>query len=167
MNVCDYFDILEKKHKAYFDVYRNHKIEDICFDLYAEFHMKNQRYFLSATLDAYEVHEYRFIKSFREINLGGIRDYAGWLQSRAPIYAKPDAEHMSTSLTGVVVTEGSFSEEALKFIKNYRYTKYFALGIKGWCDIRLLGVDMATNRVVANNKGKEVLRDFQFSDNNL
>lgn len=162
MTTNSYLDMLEKKHRAYFNVSKNYKIGNMDFDLYAEFHMKSQRYFFITALDAYEVHEYRFIKVFKDLDIEKIQDYVSWLQSEIKVLAKPDEQHMSTNITGVAVVETGISDEVARFIKKYKYTKFFTLGLKGWCDIRLLGVDMASYRVVANNKGKEVVKDFEF-----
>lgn len=156
-----YLDILEKKHEKFFDVYRNHRIGDMVFDLYTEFHIKNERFFFVSVLDAYEAHEYRFVKSFLAPNLNDVERFVEWMQGEIKILAKPDTNHMCTTLTGIIVAKNGLLPEVESYIKRYKYTKYFGFGMKGWCDIRLIGVDGVSDRVVANKKGKEVMKDFE------
>ncbi|MDI6601218.1 MAG: hypothetical protein QME46_05505 [Thermoanaerobacteraceae bacterium] len=156
----EYLDLLEKKHSVYYDVYRDYELNGRFLDIYAEFHMRNERYVLIDVLDAYETHEYRLVKYYEDLKLKDVSEFSAWLKDETDILIKPHTEHMCTILTGVMVTDRGINRDVEKFIKYYRYTRYFTLGIKGWGEIRLVGVDIASNRVVANRKGREVIKDF-------
>ncbi|MBT1278602.1 hypothetical protein VTU32_09655 [Thermoanaerobacter sp. CM-CNRG TB177] len=163
MDKEEYLNLLEKKHNVYYNVYRDYKLSGKFLDLYAEFHMRNERYFLMGVLDAYETHEYRFVKYYKNLKIEDAAEFGAWLQEQVEILVKPHSEHMCTILTGVMVTDRSIDRVVERFIKNYRYIRYFTFGVKGWGEIKLLGVDIASNRVVANRKGREVIRDFIIS----
>ncbi|AYO29532.1 MAG: hypothetical protein PWR06_2685 [Thermoanaerobacteraceae bacterium] len=156
-----YLDILEKRHRKFFDVYRNHRIGDMILDLYTEFHVKNERFFFIDVLDVYEAHEYRFVKSFASLELQDIEGFTEWMKGEIENLVKPDTTHMCTTLTGVIIAENGIDPKVEKYINRYKYTRYFNFGIKGWCDIRLIGVDGVSDRVVANKKGREVIKDFE------
>jgi len=151
----EYLDLLEKKHSVYYDVYRDYELNGRFLDIYAEFHMRNERYFLIDVLDAYETHEYRLVKYYENLKLDDAAEFGTWLKEQVEVLIKPHTEHMCTILTGVMVTDRGINRNVEKFIKDYRYTRYFTFGIKGWGEI-----DIASNRVVANRKGREVIKDF-------
>ena len=69
---------------------------------------------------------------------------------------KPDENHMSSAITGVLVTKHKPSADIIDTIKKFKYHKGFAFGFKGWVDIRLILVTMEDNYIVTNKKGKEV-----------
>ncbi len=68
---------------------------------------------------------------------------------------------MSTMLNGVLVTTSGFSEEAVNFAKKFKFSKSFLLGIKGWCDIRLILVDLKGEKLYSNQRGKGVLSAYK------
>jgi len=68
---------------------------------------------------------------------------------------------MSTVLNGVLVSTSGFSEEAVSFAKKFKFSKSFLLGIKGWCEIRLILVDLKKEELYSNQKGKEVLSAYK------
>ncbi|TZE82151.1 hypothetical protein [Calorimonas adulescens] len=160
MGKDEYLDLLEKRHSVYYDVYRDHELDGQLLDIYAEFHMRNERYFLIDVLDAYETHEYRLVKYYEDLRLDNAAEFGTWLKEQVEVLIKPHTEHMCTILTGVMVTDRGINRDVEKFIKSYRYTRYYMFGIKGWGEIRLLAVDLASNRVAANRKGREVIKDF-------
>ena len=64
MELLEYLDIIEKKLKNSFDIKRNYTLNNIQFDMFAEYHLRNERYVLvkKAVVYAFENNEYSFIK---------------------------------------------------------------------------------------------------------
>ena len=73
---------------------------------------------------------------------------------------QPTYDHMSTALTGVLVAEDGIARESARRITTAGFTRHFWLGLRGWCFLRLLGVDLASGQVWANRRGKEVSKAY-------
>ena len=67
---------------------------------------------------------------------------------------------MSTFLTGVMVSEKGFSQEVIQNAQKFKYSKDFLFTLKGWCDIRLILVDLERNEIITNKKGREVKKNY-------
>ena len=74
---------------------------------------------------------------------------------------KPDKDHMSSTITLVIVTDNFIDNKdrdvITKIISNFKYNKGFAFGFKGWADIRLVLVSLNEGFIATNKKGKEVI----------
>lgn len=158
MDYRDYLDKIEEKLQNNFDVERNYELNGYKWDLYAKFHLRNERYVLSKKIVIYAIenNEYIFIKYFDGLDDNSLKDYTESLIKSIDDIVKPDENHMSSVITGVLVTKYKPSGAILDTIKKFKYHKGFAFGFKGWVDIRLILVTMEDNYIVTNKKGKEV-----------
>ncbi|HEY8363523.1 MAG TPA: hypothetical protein VIK77_11745 [Tissierellaceae bacterium] len=158
MEYKEYLDNIEKKLQRYFDIERDCTFNGYPLDLFAKFHFRNERYVLSKkfVVYAYENHEYIFIRRFDEINEIHLKEFTDFLINSIDDVIEPDENHMSSVVTGVMVTDTKPSEEILETIKKFKYQKGFAFGFRGWVDIRLILVSINNNYIITNKKGKEV-----------
>lgn len=46
MELLEYLNIIEKKLKSSFDIKRNYTLNNIQFDMFAEYHLRNEKYVL-------------------------------------------------------------------------------------------------------------------------
>jgi hypothetical protein len=70
MELLEYLNIIEKKLKSSFDIKRNYTLNNIQFDMFAEYHLRNEKYVLvkKAIVYAFENNEYSFIKHCEELD---------------------------------------------------------------------------------------------------
>mgnify|MGYP000049784017 FL=1 len=153
-----YLDNIEKKLKAYFDIYRDYSINGYEYDLFAKYHLRMERYVIhkKAVIYAMENNEYCLIKHFKSIDEDTLRNYTDSLIESINELVKPDENHMSSTITGVLVLDYKPEDNIIQKIKKFKYHKGFAFGFRGWADIRLILVTMDDNYIVTNKKGKEV-----------
>ena len=85
-----------------------------------------------------------------------VRDLKGLVDE----LVRPSYEHMSSALTGVLIAERGFASDAARKVAKSGFTRSFWLGLRGWCFLRLLGIDLATGQVWANRRGKEVMHAY-------
>jgi len=90
-----------------------------------------------------------------------VKEFSQFLISSINKISPPSVDTMSTTLNGVLVSTSGFSEEAVSFTKKFKFSKSFLLGIKGWCDIRLILVNLKEEKLYSNQKGKEVLSAYK------
>ncbi|MBP8692256.1 MAG: hypothetical protein KBI20_08380 [Sedimentibacter sp.] len=163
MELLEYLDIIEKKLKNSFDIKRNYTLNNIQFDMFAEYHLRNERYVLvkKAVVYAFENNEYSFIKYCGKLDKDYLQKVINTLTDSVQSIVKPDKEHMSSTITLVIVTENFINNKdkdvITKIISKFKYNKGFAFGFKGWADIRLVLVSLNEDFMATNKKGKEVI----------
>lgn len=163
MEFSQYIESLEKKLIGSFDLERNYKLNDYEYDLFAEYHIRNERYMMmkKAVVYAIENNEYCFIKYFDGIDLHGVQEFIDALIQSIDAIVEPCEEHMASIITGVIVLPYKPDTDIIDAIKKFKYHKGFAFGFKGWVDIRLLLVTMENDYIVTNKKGKEVSKVYR------
>lgn len=163
MELLEYLNIIEKKLKNSFDIKRNYTLNNIQFDMFAEYHLRNERYVLvkKAVVYAFENNEYSFIKYCGKLDKDYLQKVINTLTDSVQSIVKPDKEHMSSTITLVFVTENFINNKdkdvITKIISKFKYNKGFAFGFKGWADIRLVLVSLNEDFMATNKKGKEVI----------
>lgn len=167
MDFTQYIEMVENKLRSSFDIAKDHVIGDVQYDLYAEFHLRNEKYVAvkNAVIYAFENNEYCLIKHFENLNKTDYNDLTKSMIQSVESIVKPSNEHMSSIITGVIVAD-SIKEDDLEFIaeaiRKFKFGKSFALGFKGWADIRLMLVSLDEGLISTNKKGKEVSRVYSF-----
>jgi hypothetical protein len=167
MDISQYLDIIEEKLKNSFDLTRNYNLNNFTYDLYAEYRLRNEKYMLvkKAVVYAFENNEYCFIKYYKDFNFNDYKVFTNSLINSIESIVNPSNEHMSSIITGVVVTE-KIQEQDIDYIRktieHFKYNKGFAFGFKGWADIRLVLVSLNEGFIAANKKGKEVRTVYNF-----
>jgi len=155
-----YLKDLEERYRHYYEVERDKEISGVKLDIFARSYTEHFRQVLtkSIKIDQYYTKEYAVVKAERDfIDENEIENFSQFLKSLIDGLTTPSVDVMSTTLSGVLITSLGFSEEAVNFAKKFKFSKSFLLGIKGWCDVRLILVDLKEEKLYSNQKGKEVL----------
>jgi hypothetical protein len=167
-NVIDeleaYLKDLEGRYKYYYEVEKNKEISGLKVDIFAKSSTEHFRQVLteSIKIDQHYTKEYAAVKGEKGfIDKSEIEGFSKYLKSLIDELFTPSVDTMSTILNGVLVATSGFSEEAVNFAKKFKFSKSFLLGIKGWCDIRLILVDLKEEKLYSNKKGKEVLSAYK------
>lgn len=165
MDFKEYADIIERKLQRSFDILRDRSVGGTRYDLYAEFHLRNERFVLSkkAVIYAFENNEYCLVRYFPELRAGDASGFAAGLVEAAEELIKPDGEHMSSVVTGVIVfgeADAKAVTDSAEAVRRFSHHRSFALGFKGWVDIRLLLVSLKEGVIAANKKGEQVSKVY-------
>ncbi|MGM0396226.1 MAG: hypothetical protein ACQEP4_04135 [Bacillota bacterium] len=161
MELTEYIEELEKKLIRSFDIYRDYEIDEKKYDLFARYHLRAEKYFLvkSAKIYGMESNEYILVKKVENLDNRGIEIFKNSMIGSIDKLVELHDEHMSSIITGVILTDKPLNEiddDVLKKISRFKYHKGFSFGLKGWVDIRLLLVSLNDGSNIANKKGKEV-----------
>lgn len=161
MDLTSYIEELEKKLVRSFDIFRNYEIDNKEFDLFARYHLRAEKYFLtkSAKIYAMESNEYILVKMMYNLDNRNFELFKNSMIGSIDKLVELHDEHMSSVITGVMLTDKPLNEiddDVLKKIAEFKYHKGFSFGFKGWVDIRLLLVSLNDGSNIANKKGKEV-----------
>ncbi len=164
MKLEEYLETLRHKYEAYFDIYPDYSILGRRLDLYACSHVRSEKFFLTkkTVLAACETNEYCLIESHpAEIHAPKVQDFTAFLVNAAGELVKPHKEHMSSVVTGILVSEQGFAPEAIRIGTRFKHSRDFWFGLRGWYSACLLLVDLSSGQVHASPKGKEVMKSYQ------
>jgi len=159
-----YLKDLEERYEYYYEVERDKEISGVKIDIFAKSSTEHFRQVLTKNIkiDQHYTKEYAMVKSLSELgNKNEVEDFSQFLISSINKLSLPSVDTMSTILNGILVSTSGFSEEAIRFGEKFKFSKSFLLGIKGWCDIRLILVDLKEEKLYSNKKGTEVLSAYK------
>lgn len=144
-------------HEQWFDVRRGYEYAGRTFPGYAEFHSCGEKYVLvkSAKLWEVDTHEYLFFVLADALDETQVRDLVSFMEHDGLKKVVPKPNHMSSAISLVIVAD-SCTQEAAKAVRKTRFRKNFALGIRGWADLRVAAADLSANRVITNAAGKQL-----------
>ena len=169
MLVRKYLERLQQSYTAFFDVYKNKTIASEVFDIYAYSRIKHQKYIGIKKFKVleYENYEYCLVKLYADIiSKKNIDVLIECLKKSIDILVSPHFEHMSSVITCVIISDKSITECAINRVEKTKIARMFAFGFKGWCDVRIVLVDLKNNKIFCNKKGREIA-DFYKPENIL
>ena len=158
-----YLEAISDRLAPNYDLSANETVAGQMVDLVARFKMRSEKYFLlkKITLYAYENHETVLIQVRERITPYLARQYCGFLQQAVLELVNPDDEHMYSLVTGVLVARRGIASEARSIIERFSYSRNFKFLLQGWCEVRLLAVDLAANEVYSNKAGRAVCEAYR------
>jgi hypothetical protein len=159
-----YLKDLEERYKYYYKVERDKEISGVKVDIFALSSTEHFRQVLTKKIkiDQHYTKEYAVVKTLKRMgDKSEVEHFSKFIKSLVNELVNPSVETMSTILNGVLISASGFSEEAVSFTKKFKFSKSFLLGIRGWCDIRLILVDLKEEKLYSNKKGKEVLSAYK------
>jgi len=159
-----YLEDLEERYKYYYKVERDKEISGVKVDIFAKSSTEHFRQVLtkSIKIDQHYNKEYAIVKAEKRfVDKNEVEEFSKYLKSLINEPFTPSVDIMSTIINGVLISASGFSEEAVSFAKKFKFSKSFLLGIKGWCDIRLIIVDLKEEKLYSNHKGKEVILAYK------
>ena len=160
----EYLNELEERYKYYFDVERNKEISGVSVNIFAQSSTEHFRQVLTKNIkiDQHYTKEYAVVKAEKRfVDKNRVEEFSKYLKSLINKPFTPSVNIMSTIINGVLVSTSGFSEEAINFAERFKFSKSFLLGLKGWCDIRLILIDLKRQKLYSNKKGEEVLSAYK------
>ena len=163
-----YLEKLLKRFQLHYDVETDKFISGTKIDIYALSVIEHYRNVFNKKIkiDHYQESEIILVNGFEKyVKNSDINEYFQFLNKAAQELVNPSFDVMCHVINGILVSAGGFSQEAISVSQRFKYSKTFALGIKGWCDIRLLLIDIKNNAVFFNAKGREIAEVYSFKKN--
>ena len=144
-------------HEAFFDVHRDYEFAGKSFPGFAEFHSFGEQYVLVKRAKLWEAnsHEYLFFTFAETFDEAQLDEWVWFMKERGLEKVTSEPNHMSSGLALVVIADDCM-EGARRAVRRVRFRKNFALGFRGWADLRVVVADLSTRCVYANAAGKQV-----------
>lgn len=166
--MTEYKDRLAESLKAYFNVYYDKAICNFKFDVYGEFNQRTAKYMLTkeAEIYAFKNDEYIFYKELEEQpSLEFIKYIHKFLDENLEDILNVDNEHMSSIITFIISSNNNPDYDTIKAIQRFKYHKSFALGFKGWVNVRLIFVNPETQDIFISKFRRREGKKFLFKNN--
>lgn len=144
-------------HEAFFDVHRDYEFAGRLFSGFAEFHSFGEQYVLVKRAKLWEAnsHEYLFFTYAETFDEAQLDKWVRFMKERGLEKVTSEPNHMSSGLALVVIADNC-TEGAKRAVRRVRFRKNFALGFRGWADLRVIVADLSTRCAYANAAGKQV-----------
>ncbi len=159
MKRSEYIQQLKSMYTSYFNLEKDKEIAGKHFDLYGFSHIKNEKYFASKSITLWKYSQYEHcLIDTNSNNLLPDRDF---LKKAVDELVELNPSHKQSYLSIIKVSSKPYSKEDIEKIQKFCFSKTFFLGLRGWCDLRLIAVDLENYRVYANKKGQPVKDNYQ------
>ena len=158
-----YLNNLNSRLNKNFDIRENYQFKKWRYDLYAEMNVRNEKFLLLQEVKIYgfENNEFFFIRNVCKITREDLKAELDELKSSLRDISAPRKDHMSSSVSLVLITESEIPGEVEKFARRYFHQKSFAFGFKGWADLTVIVVSLPDGRVISNKKMKKTAAFFK------
>ncbi|MDF2520258.1 MAG: uncharacterized protein K0R84_886 [Clostridia bacterium] len=160
----EYLESLQKKFETHFKVERNVMLLGERIDIHASFSNVSGRTFITPNdvIDKCESYEYCYVKKTDRVTEDEIDAFGQFLKRIVDEYVEPGRDHMSTYVTGVIIGN-SIDDKAGMAIKVHRFSRAYSFYLRGWCDVRLIGIGLDDNQIITNKAGKRVQKVYQIA----
>ena len=157
-------DLLKDKLSRHFDFMpeADRIACDRVFDLAAHSNIRYEAYLLfkSAVMYAFDNNEYCFVKKTDQVSEQFLVKLEAALVDAAKRYVVPSDEHMSTALTGVILTPGPVDPGLKRYIERFRKQQSYWFGLKGWTSYRIILIETQTQSVTASKEAQKAAKFF-------
>lgn len=157
-----YLDQLEERYRSLWTVKRDVLINDWKIDILSRFVAKYERYVLTkkAKIGGAETHIFDIVTHVpQDFDLENLLQMEKMGKDFIQKEVKPSFERMCTEVRLVVIGVGH-SEDTIQFARRYKYTKNFLMGLKGWCTLTFILVDMQNGAVYSHRGLTDKDRDM-------
>ena len=158
MEFKEYMELMKRRLTNNFDLAVPYEHRGYSIDMFAESHIRTERYFAMKKMKVYgmENDEFCFVKYFDMLTEDIVDAYIEMLIASIDEMVELREEHMSTTITGIIVTDLIDDKNLENRVKRFRHQKSYMFGIKGWVDVRLIMIGLKDERVVASKKAVKV-----------
>lgn len=156
-----YIEMIKSKLERHFQIETDLVILENTIDMFAKFSDVSGRTFITKNdiIDRCENYEYCYFKKYDTVTKEEVTAYGQFLKKIVDERIKPDKDHMSTYVTGVIICN-SISDNVKEAVERYSYSRAYSFYLKGWCDVRLILVGLDNNEIVTNKAGKKVKKVY-------
>lgn len=164
--------MLEKLLAIYQSSFNIEKPYDFCGDIYEAYgfcDITNTKYVLTQKAELWRAICYEHV-FFRTVDVLMPEDIDRFAEQTAekiePILVRKgekcmEKDHMYTYITGIFICEKGVGEELKKKIKKTRFFKNYRLSLRGYCELRILAIDLENNCLIGNAAARGLVKDYK------
>lgn len=165
-------DFLEKLLGVYgssFDILKPYEFCGETYDAYGFCDITSAKYVLTKKAELWRAicYEHAFFKMTEYLTVEDIESFAAQtVEKIEPILVRKgkacmEKDHMYSYITGIFVCENGVSDEVKKKIKKTHFYKNYRLSIRGYCELRILAVDLENEKLTGNAAARGLIKDYK------
>lgn len=152
-----------------FDITKEYAVGSTVYDAYGYCNITNSKYVLVKKAELWRALCFEHV-FFRKTSSLTASDIDTFLKHTAQ-YIEPvlvrkgrkhtEKDHMYSYITGIFICENGISAEIARLIKKKKFHKNYMLSICGFCELRLLAVDLKNGRIIGNSAARDLVKDYK------
>lgn len=168
MDVKSYIGKIEDCYRSNFRIKKDIYFSENHLDMFAHCKLVNVRTMITEKdiIDSFETNEFCFVKHLHNISKETLDRYINMLIEAEKKCVTPHKDHKSSYLTGILISENPIDDDIKKYVKKFKFAKAYKFYWFGWCDIRLVLIDLKNKEVITNKAGKFVKKVYEKHFNN-
>ena len=160
---------LLESYRSSFDIERPYTVSGEEYDAYGAFRVTSSKYVLlkKAELWRAQCYEHAFFKLTEQMDGQLLEQFLRQIEEYIePVMVRhekplPPENHMYTFITGVFISEDNVSSEMQKQIKKFRYSRNYRFTIRGYCDARLVVIDVKNQKIYGNPAARDLVTGYK------
>ncbi|KGO14251.1 hypothetical protein [Clostridium botulinum] len=158
-----YINKLENSYRSHFKINKDIYFLENHLDMLAHCKLVNVRTMITEKdiIDSFETNEFCFVKHLDNISKKTLDKHIDMLIEAEKLCVTPHKDHKSSYLTGILISENSIDDNIKQYVKKFKFAKAYKFYWFGWCDIRLILIDLKNNEVTTNKAGKFVKKVYE------
>lgn len=171
-NVEENSRILDKMlryYEGYFDLEKPFAVGHTVYNAYGYFQMTNTKYVLTREAQLWRtcLFEHLFFKLVDAFTDEKMDEYQqGICDELEPEFVRkggkyPPPDHMSTCLTHVFICSQAVTKNVARRIRGYKFRRYYRFALRGYCEGRLLVIDLEKRTIYGNSSAKKIMKNYR------
>lgn len=164
--------MIEKLLDSYrqsFDITEDYTIGSTVYDAYGYCNITNSKYVLVKKAELWRAlcFEHVFFRQMPEVKPSDIETFLEQtIDYIEPALVRkgeknPVKDHMYSYVTGIFICEDGISRETAACVKKSRFHRDYMLSIRGYCDLRLMVIDLKNGKITGNAAARDLVKDFR------
>lgn len=169
MNKEELFQKLVGIYGGSFNMEEPFEVEGDTYDAYGFCNITNAKYVLVKKAELWRAicFEHAFFRLFDTLKAEDIERFCA--QVKETIEPKlvrkgektMEKNHMYSYITGIFICDHGVSEEVKKEIKRARFYKNYRMSVRGYCEMRILVVDLEHHKLIGNRAARDLIKDYK------
>ncbi|MEE1196100.1 MAG: hypothetical protein UHS54_04370 [Lachnospiraceae bacterium] len=165
-------DFLEKLlgvYRSSFDLLEPYELCGETYDAYGFCDITSAKYVLMKKAELWRAicYEHAFFKMFRCLTPEDIERFAVQAAEKIePMLVRKgracmEKDHMYSYITGIFISENAVPDEVKKKVKKAHFYKNYRLSIRGYCELRILVIDLENKKLTGNAAARGLIKDYK------
>lgn len=169
MTSAEYFKRLLLYYKNMYDMEQPYTLCGIDCLAHGHFYSHSEKYVLSREAKLWESNSFEHV-FFMEKDVLRVSDLQK-MDDLIRLHVEPELvregnayparNHMYTYLTFVFLCDSALDREVVKSLKKYHFTRNYLFTFRGWCEARVVAVDLECGKIYTNRPGASLAKLYK------
>lgn len=161
-----YLDVLRDRYSLYFDINPSQLLKSVSnLDLCASFYLKETvNSILLRSIEFYSIEDYEhcFVRLIdKKVSVEDLDDFTSEVRLAGDKIIKPNEHHKKTVLTCVVISEKGIEDDAIDYVRKFKFQQPYRFYFYGWSEMHIVVVDLEGSAVFHNIKSGKTKKQIE------